>query len=121
VKTIGSEAFRGCSSATELTIGAGVESIGGHAFSGCSSITSVTIPGSVKTIGTEVFRGLNKLKTIKLTGEVNIVLLNLLVTDILTVANNKGTFYYPIGCEDIAMFSIFKDLGWDVVPYDPEQ
>ena len=121
VKVIGDYAFRGCSGATELTIGAGVETIEGYAFSGCSSITAVTIPGSVKSVGSTIFSGLNKIKTIKLTGEVNIDLLDRLVTDILTVADNKGAFYYPIGCEDVEMFSIFKSLGWDIVPYDPEQ
>jgi hypothetical protein len=121
VKTIGGSAFYGCSGATELIIGSSVETIGNYAFSGCSSITSVTIPGSVKYIGSYAFSGLNKIKTIKLTGEVNINLLDRLVTDILTVADNKGTFYYPIGCEDVEMFSIFKGLGWDIIPYEPEQ
>ena len=55
VTSIGSYAFRECSSLTYLTIGESVTSIGSYAFRECSSLTSVTIPKSVTSIGSDAF------------------------------------------------------------------
>lgn len=55
VTSIGSNAFRNCSSLTTVTIGNSVETIGSYAFSGCSSLTSITIPNSVTIINMEAF------------------------------------------------------------------
>ena len=52
VKSIGSEAFKGCRYLTSVVVPSGVSSIGLGAFSGCSSLTSISIPfvgGSKKT------------------------------------------------------------------------
>ena len=57
VKTIGKNAFTGCSSAAYVTIPSTVTSIGESAFNGCSSITKVTIPNSVTSIGNSAFSG----------------------------------------------------------------
>ena len=57
VTRIGDEAFRRCSSLTEVTILNGVTSIGDEAFYGCSSLTEVTIPNSVTSIGKNAFYG----------------------------------------------------------------
>ena len=61
VTSIGSEAFRKCSSLTSVTIPKGVTSIGGSAFNGCSSLGSVAIPEGVTSIGPDAFRGCNEL------------------------------------------------------------
>ena len=55
VTSIGSGAFRYCSSLTSVAIGNSVTSIGHCAFQGCSSLTSVTIPNSVTSIGNYAF------------------------------------------------------------------
>ena len=54
--SIGSYAFRDCTSLTNVTIGNSVTSIGEDAFSECTSLTSVTIPDSVNNIGDYAFR-----------------------------------------------------------------
>lgn len=55
VTTIGSSAFRGCSSLTNINIPNSVTTIGNSAFSGCSSLTNINIPNSVTSIGNYAF------------------------------------------------------------------
>ena len=52
---IGSSAFEGCTSLTEITIPDSVTSIGQCAFDGCTSLTEITIPDSVTSIGGYAF------------------------------------------------------------------
>ncbi len=57
VTSIGSYAFRDCTSLTSITIADSVTSIGSSAFSGCTGLTSITIPDSVTSIGYKAFYG----------------------------------------------------------------
>ena len=55
VTSIGSDAFRGCSRLTSVTIPEGVTSIRNRAFVDCNGLTSVDIPASVTSISDDAF------------------------------------------------------------------
>ena len=70
VKTIGSNAFEGCTGLTGVTIPYGVKTIGNSAFSGCIGLKSITIPNSVTEIEGSAFSGCIGLKSITITESV---------------------------------------------------
>lgn len=55
VKSIGNDAFHGCSGLTSITFPDNLTSIGDWVFYGCYGLTSITIPNSVTTIGAGAF------------------------------------------------------------------
>ena len=57
VTIIGSNAFYGCSSLSEVVFREGLESIESSAFSGCSSLKEITFGKGLKTIGSSAFYG----------------------------------------------------------------
>ena len=57
VISIGSGAFQGCDTFTELTIPETVTAIENNAFAGCTGLTDLTIPRSVTSIGNGAFSG----------------------------------------------------------------
>ena len=57
-----SDAFKGCTGLTSVTIGNSVTSIGINAFVNCSGLTSVTISNSVTSIGGSAFYGTNLIR-----------------------------------------------------------
>ena len=64
VTSIGSYAFRDCTSLTSVTIPDSVTSIGWYAFRGCDSLTSVIIPKSVTSIGNYAFQNCTSLTSV---------------------------------------------------------
>ncbi len=56
VTTIGDNAFRNCTSLTDISIPESVTSIGDNAFRDCTSLTDISIPESVTSIGDNAFR-----------------------------------------------------------------
>lgn len=73
VTSIGSHAFRNCSTLTSVVIPNSVTSIGSHAFSGCSSLTSIIIPECVTRIGWSTFSGCSALTNVSIPGSVTII------------------------------------------------
>ena len=66
ITSIGSGAFRGCSSLSSIKIPEGVTSIGSGAFEDCSSLSSIKIPEGVTSIESGAFSGCSSLSSIKM-------------------------------------------------------
>ena len=64
VTSIGSYAFRDCTSLTSATIGNGVTSIGINAFYNCTSLISIEIPDSVTSINNQAFDNCTSLTSV---------------------------------------------------------
>ena len=65
VTSIGSSAFKNCTSLTSVTIPNSIESIGDNAFNGCSKLKKIEIPDSVTYIGSKAFDGTAFYNTVK--------------------------------------------------------
>lgn len=70
LKSIGDNAFYGCTGLTSATIGNSVTNIGNYAFYGCTGLTSVTIGNSVTSIGYDAFRNCNNLSSVYFNGNI---------------------------------------------------
>ena len=66
VTNIGISAFEDCTSLTSITIPEGVTSIRDDTFYNCTSLTSITLPNSLTSIGEYAFRGCTSLTSITL-------------------------------------------------------
>lgn len=64
LRTIGKNAFKGCTSVEEVTIPKGILTVSNSAFEGCSGLTDVTI--AAKTINAKAFAECTNLKAVKI-------------------------------------------------------
>ena len=48
------EAFSGCTSVTEITVGSGLKEIGSQGFYNCGSLTALVLPSGFTTMGERV-------------------------------------------------------------------
>ena len=119
-ETIGSDAFRGCTSLTSVTIPDSATAIGDGAFYGCTSLTSITIPKSVTSIGSDAFSGCTSLASITLPDSVTWLgervfygctsLTSVVIPDSVTTIY-AGTFS---GCTSLTIYceAESKPSGW---------
>lgn len=61
-ETIGAEAFSGCNSLTDITLGSSVKTLGDKVFYTCKNLENVEIPSTVTDIGEKTFYSCPKLK-----------------------------------------------------------
>lgn len=64
--SIGTNAFRYCSSLAKITLPASLTSIGGSTFYGCTSLAEITLPASLTSIGSYAFYGCSALQYIRI-------------------------------------------------------
>lgn len=70
VKTIGNNAFSGCTKLKKVTGAASVTKIGNAAFKNCKALTKITIGKKIKEIGKNAFSGCKKLSSITVKSKV---------------------------------------------------
>ena len=70
VTSIDDNAFKGCTSVTNVKIPNAVTAIGDYAFSGCRGLTGVKLPGSLKNIGDYAFENCGSLEKVTTDGAV---------------------------------------------------
>ena len=73
IKTIGEQAFQGCSSLTKVTIPDSVTSIGLIAFGGCCKLTTLSLGENVETIGGGAFFRCSSLSNITIPKKVKVI------------------------------------------------
>ena len=111
VASIGSNAFRNCTSLTSVSIPNGVTNLGDYAFYGCSGLTSITIPNNVTSIGNYAFFDCNSLTRVYFQGNAPSV-----VGSAVFNYNANVTVYYLPGTTGWgAMFGGCLTSLWDPV------
>ena len=73
VKTIGKEAFSGCTGISELNLGTGVTTIGDQAFYNCQSVPALTIPDSVTSLGEQAFFGFRSMESLTISNSLSVI------------------------------------------------
>ncbi len=118
VRSIGDNAFSGCSSLTSITIPEIVTSIGDYAFNGCSSLLSVKIPDNFTSISEGTFGGCSSLTSITIPDSVISIgeeafsgcssLTSVIIPDSVTHIS-KRTFS---GCSNLTFITIPDSVRW---------
>lgn len=100
IKTIGKNAFEGCTLLERIPLIEGIETIGDNAFNKCITVTEVQIPKTVKTLGNGAFAACTSLNEVTIRSD---------------DTNVSGQYSYPFnGCN--AIREINFDVDMTVVP-----
>jgi len=68
--SIGTDAFKGLTNLTGLTLPNGVTSIGANAFDSCTNLTDIILPSGVTSIGASAFNGCTNLNSVTFNGTI---------------------------------------------------
>ena len=119
--SIGSSAFRGCSSLTSITIPASVTSIDDDVFGYCSSLTTIEIPASVTSFGNYAFEYCRSLTTITIPASVTSIgdyafygCSSLTSIEIPASVTSIGDYAFE-GCTSLTIYceTANQPSGWD--------
>lgn len=69
LNSIGSRAFKGCTSITKVVLGANLSEISDQAFEGCTSLSKVFFTTEFESMGSQVFKGCSSLSELWLCNE----------------------------------------------------
>ena len=117
---IGSNAFDGCTSLTDIDIPNRVENIGSYAFSKCAGLADIVIPASVKSIGFSAFSD-SGVKTVTLPAsiiEYTPMYANETPAPFREMRNLEHIVYTP-GATDISNYT-FSNLDKAIIVFVPK-
>ena len=123
---VGSNAFRGCSNLTSVTLGNSVTTIGDNAFNNCSSLASIDIPNSVTEIGEHAFDNCDGLTSVEIPSSVTHIgnnpfadcdnLISITLESTVPPTFNSSLYYYApvtliyVPCESVETYK--NDDNW---------
>ena len=100
VTSIGSWAFAGCSTLTDVAISESVTTIGNNAFRECNILEEITFPTGLTQLGAEVFYECRNLKTATLPEGLSSI--------------ETSTFYHCVSLQSVVIPKSVTSLGWGV-------
>ncbi len=103
VKSIGAEAFQGCSSINTLALRSTTDTVGVSAFSGCTGLETVFLPAGFH-ISSNMFSGCTSLKNIYMEGPEIIIKTDGLKTEVTNNRNIGAKAFY--GCTSLESLTI---------------
>lgn len=112
VRYLGTSAFNGFSSMTQINLPEGLKRIEGSAFQGCTSLTGITLPDTLKSINRTAFMNCTGMRHIFIPASVERVISTSTYGSGSTLAASQSPFY---GCSNIKIYceALSKPEGFD--------